>query len=249
MEHARFRFIRSAALAAALALPATLSAGIIMSEDFEDADHQSWTVNGKQMTFPGGNPGTYMGVPYLDFFGIDLRNEDPNSAVNGDLTRHGADLSVSVDVRMFNLTSSTGDPINPGFFNLVLELRDYGDPGTGFPYTSVFTVIQGLPQIQDGWVTYNYVIPIQNDLPAGWGGTGDEDPVTFEPRLPQNRSYLSVLQSVDEFRLTTFEPGYFYGFNFWEMGFDNVNVSRVPSPASAGLLAIAGLAAARRRRN
>lgn len=232
----------------ALCVPASLSAGVIMSEDFEDADHQGWTVNGNQMTFPGGNPGTYMGVPLLDFFGIDLRNEDPTSAATGDITRYGNDLNVSVDVRMFHLSSTTGDPINPAFFNLTLELRDYGDPGTGFPYTSVFTVIQGLPQINDGWVTYNFVIPLQNDLPTGWGGTGDEDPVTFEPRLPQNRSYLSVLQNVDEFRLTTFEPGYFYGFNFWEMGFDNVNISAVPAPSAAGLLAFAGTTSLRRRR-
>jgi hypothetical protein len=248
MSDARFRPIQALVAAAAAALPAVASAGIVMSEDFEDANHQGWTVNGNQMTFPGGNPGTYMGVPYLDFFGIDLRNEDLSSPVNGDITRYGADLSVSVDVRMFNLTSSTGDQINPDWFNLVLELRDYGDPGTGYPYTSVFTVIQGLPQIEEGWVTYNYVIPIQNDLPLGWGGTGDEDPVTFEPRLPENRSYLSVLQNVDEFRITTFEPGYFYGFNFWEMGFDNVNVSAVPAPGTAGLLTLAGLASARRRR-
>jgi hypothetical protein len=42
--------------------------------------------------------------------------------------------------------------------------------------------------------------------------------------LPEGRTYASVMASVDEVRVTTMVPGYFYGANFWEVGFDYVVV-------------------------
>jgi hypothetical protein len=68
-------------------------------------------------------------------------------------------------------------------------------------------------------------------LPPGWGGTGDEDPVTFEPRLPAGRTWANVLANVDEIRITTMKPGYFYSANFWEAGFDNLLVTVGTGPS------------------
>jgi hypothetical protein len=89
---------------------------------------------------------------------------------------------------------------------------------------SVYSVGPPLPQVADGWTTYTWTLPdmSQTALPPGWGGTGDEDPVTFEPRLPPGRNWNNVLNTIDEVRVTTMKPGYFYSANFWEAGFDNV---------------------------
>src|SRR5690606_9412429 len=46
-----------------------------------------------------------------------------------------------------------------------------------------------------------------------------------EPILPPERTWRSVLENVDEVRFTTAVPGYFYVPSFWEMGFDNIEVS------------------------
>lgn len=240
------RWLMLAALAALATGPAL---GVtLLSEDFEDGDHQGWTVNGQQMLFPGGNPGNYMGVPLLDFWGVELRNEDATTPLLGDLTRHGGPLEVAVDVRVFTLNNFFGNPVPPDAFPLVLQFVDYGDPGDFLDDASVYTLGPGLPGIADGWQRFQYTVPdpTMTSLPAGWGGTGDEDPVTFEPILPAGRTYRSVMESVDEVRLTTFQPGYFYTSNFWEMGFDNVWAGVIPEPASA-LLALVAVAAVRRR--
>ncbi len=199
-----------------------LAQSTLMFEDFEDApDFSGWLCNGNTETQPG-NPGTAIGVPLLDFWGITLRNEDPAQPILGDLTRH-PNLTITFDVRVFRLFNFFGEPMDPGNFPIVLEFVD-SDPNGGIP-VSVYTVGSGMPAVEDGWSTRTYTVDTQSvNLPAGWGGTGDEDPQTFEPRLPVGRTYQSVLQNVDEVRITTFVPGFFYAAAFWEVGFDNVHV-------------------------
>lgn len=191
-----------------------------------------------------------MGIPLDTFFGVDLRNETAGTPMTGDLSRHGGDIRFQVDVRVFTLSNFFGNNIPPSYFPLVMQMVDTGDPTNFEDDVSVYYVGAGLPTVGAGWQTRTFLIPdpTSTTLPAGWGGTGYEDPITFEQRLPDGRTYADVLASVDEFRLTTFVPGYFYGFNFWEVGFDNINVTRVPAPASLALLGAMGLFGARRRR-
>ena len=72
--------------------------------------------------------------------------------------------------------------------------------------------------------------------------------MTFEPRLPLDRTFDSVLRSVDEIRFTTFVPGFFFGFTNFVMAVDNPTVSAVPEPSVIGLAALAAPALLRRRR-
>lgn len=229
------------------ALTSAASATVIISEDFEDADFQGWLANGNEFTNPNGNPGTCLAVPFLDFNGMQLRNET-NPAVLGDLSRYGDSIQFSFDARVFQLYDQVGNELNPDWFSLTLELVNYGDPGTGAPYSSVYTTIFGLPQIAEGWRHYEFTIPMGENLPIGWGGTGDEDPETFMPRLPAGVTYGDILRNVDEFRVSTYEPGFFYGLNFWEFGWDNVNVSVVPAPSTVFAMGSLGVLSIRRRR-
>jgi hypothetical protein len=224
----RIRVGVSAALTALIACAGAAQAQqLIHSEDFENCTTGNcpWTVNGVVTLVPaGGNPGQYLVLPYGDFFGVVLRFEEAGGALLGDLTRHGGPLMIALDIQVFQLNNFFGDPMDPGNFPFVLEFVDYPDPGSTEPTVSVYYTGPGLPKQGQGWVRYEYEVPdpTQTALPPGWGGTGAEDPVTYMPILPPNRTYRDVLENVDEMRLTTFVPGYLYAASFWEIGFDNV---------------------------
>lgn len=237
-------------VAASGSFAAAYAGPVLQSEDFEGAAYQGWQVNGNEMIFSGLETGRYMGLPFDTYMGAHLTNTDSGSPLTGDLSRHGGDIRVQVDVRVLALRNFFGDRNPPSYFPLTLQLVDVGDPNNFEDDVSVYFVGAGLPTEGAGWQTRNFVIPdpTSTTLPTGWGGTGYEDPDTFEMRLPDGRTYADVLATVDEVRLTTFVPGYFYGFNFWEIGFDNVEVRRVPAPAGVTLIGACGLLGATRRR-
>ena len=168
-----------AALGLCAGLASTASGQVVVHQDFEGLTYDGWTVNGNQEIFFGGNPGSYMGVGYLDFWGVTLRNDDLASPMVGDLTVFPS-LTVTVDVRVLQLNNFFEEPIDPSNFNLVLEAIDYEN------YASVFFVGAPLPQLAEGWTSFEFSIPdtTQAALPPGWRGSGAEDPVTFEPILP-----------------------------------------------------------------
>ncbi|HEX2836623.1 MAG TPA: hypothetical protein VHN77_00695 [Phycisphaerales bacterium] len=191
--------------------------------DYEDGITNGWLVNGQDMQFPGtGNPGNAGGLPLADFWGVTIRNEATTCSLVGDVSRHAGDLRVKVDIQVLVLNNFFNEPMDPAWFPLTLELVDYTDNGP----VSVYYTTSGLAPTGT-WGTFEFVIPnpTQAALPPGWGGTGDEDPVTFEPRLPASRTYASVLSAVDEVRVTTMRPGYFYASSFWEVRVDNIEVS------------------------
>lgn len=210
---------------------------------------EGWSVSGRNDISPtGGNPGANMDVLLIDVFGASIRNET-NPAFIGDYTQLGGPLQLSVDVKTNSITFF-GTEVQR---DLVVELVDYNPPGSNYPYVSVYTHLGTLEAAEPGWRNFSALIenPSSATLPAGWGGTGDEDPVTFEPRLPPNRTFASVLESVDEIRFTTFVPGFFFGFTNFAIQVDNPTVAVVPEPATAGVLglATATLVARRSRRS
>lgn len=218
----------------ALACLAGISQGqsVLVQEDFEIGEGNGWLANGVATIFEtgDGNPGNYIGVPYLDFWGVELRHEDPAAIALGDLTQYGS-VTIGVDVRVFQLRNFFGDDMNPAWFDLTLQLTDRGDPDDFMDDVSVYYTIKELPQVEDGWARFTWTIPntAAQLLPAGWGGTGAEDPVDYHPILPPDRTFSSVLAHVTEIKMTTMTPGFFYGSSFWEMGFDNVEVSSGPA--------------------
>ncbi len=89
--------------------------------------------------------------------------------------------------------------------------------------------------------------PNATDMPAGWGGYGDEDPNTYEPKLPDGVTFADILAGYDEIVFTTFEPGYFFSDSDFEVRLDNLFISTVPAPASVTLLGLGALVSRRRR--
>lgn len=201
-----------------------------------DNGTEGWSVGGRDsISLTGGNPGANLDVELIDVFGADIRN-DTNLNFLGDLTRFGGPLRLAVDVRIDSI-SFFGTEVPR---DLVVELVDYNPPGSAYPYVSTYYNLGVLGSNMPGWRRFDITIadPLSTTLPMGWGGTGDEDPITFEPRLPPDRTFTSVLQSVDELRFTTFVPGFFYGFTNFVMQVDNPTLEVVPEPTGLGIICL-----------
>jgi hypothetical protein len=194
----------------------------------------------------GGNPGAHLRSRMIDTFGMNFYN-DSNPNFIGDYQRFQAPLLFQIDVQV-NLLNFFGAPVSR---NLILELVDYNPPGSTYPYVSVWYNLGEISAAQTGnWTTFSVMIdnPMSLTLPSGWGGTGDEDPNTFEPILPANRTFASVLQNVEEIRFTTFEPGFFYGFTDYQIRYDNPSLIAIPEPSGVWLFAASLLMFMGRRR-
>lgn len=211
---------------------------------------EGWSISGRTDINPnGGNPGANLHGQLFDVFGADIRNST-NQDFLGDLTRYGPQIELSIDIQV-NSINMLGTEVPR---DLIVELRDFNDPGSNYPWVSVYyhlgTLEADSSRGVSGWQTYSVVIdnPMATDLPDGWGGTGGEDPNTFEPILEPGRTFTSVLQSVDEIAFTTFVPGFFFGFTNFDIQVDNITVRSVPAPSALAVLGLAGIAGTRRRR-
>lgn len=236
--------------AAALAAgTATAFGGVAQTTvvDFESGT-EGWSISGRDtIDATGGNGGANLHGELIDVFGADIRN-NTNAAFLGDYSRFGGPVTVSIDIKVNSINSL----FLPGELprELVVEFRDY-DNDNGFPWTSAWLSLGVLnADVNNEWTTYSVMIddPTAMNLPMGWGGYGDEDPMTFEPILPSDRTFASVMSSVDEVAFTTFVPGFFFGFTNFDIQVDNVTITGVPAPSGAVLLALAGVAGTRRRR-
>lgn len=177
-------------------------------------------------------------------FGITFYNET-NPDWIGDYTATPA-VEFSVDVRC-RLSDFFGIPAPREF---IVELRNSTlAQGSPYPWVSVYYSL-GIIHTGLEWTTWGVTIADTSSagLPAGWGGYGDEDPQTFEPRLPPGVTFSDVLAGVDTIALTTLVPGYFFGFTDFDVSIDNITINRVPAPGTGAVLAMAGLGLARRRR-
>lgn len=195
----------------------------------------------------GGNPNEHLQFIMVETFGVSLRN-DSNADVLGDYSRFGGAVHLGLDVKVESIFYPFGAGEVPR--NLVVELMDYNPAGSDYPWTSVWYDLGEISSFDPGWRSLGVTIadPTSATLPAGWGGYGAEDPNTYEPMLPADRTFASVLASVDEIRFTTYVPGYFYGFTNFDVRFDNIVVaSPVPEPTSFAAIGALALATRRRR--
>jgi len=207
-----------------------------------DAGAEGWSGTGA-VEPSGGNPGAHFRILNPDTFGIALSNTTHPEFVF-DYTGV-ASATLSIDVRVDQI-EFFGTPVSRPW---LVELRDYDNPPTGYPYVSVWYRFGDLSAATHGsWSTFSVTIAdtLADDLPAGWGGTGAESPLA-EPILPADRTFASVLAGVDEVAFTTYEPGFFFGFTAFDVRLDNVAIATQPIGAAVpampgwGLWTLAGI--------
>lgn len=184
-------------------------------------------------------------------FGITY-GTNSNQAFLGDYTAFKS-ISLGLDVFTSSLNFYGMDVTR----ELVVELRDYHSHPDDVPYASVWYSLGILDPSKQDWQHFSVTI---NDtasglLPSGWGGYGAFDEYGG-PKLPEGRTFSSVLANVDELVFTTLVPGSFYAYANHDVTIDNISISTisaVPEPGSvlmfgAGLVVL-GLCARRQRRD
>jgi len=183
-----------------------------------DNGGEGWDGNGL-VEQDGGNPGANFHF-FVNNFGIEARN-DTNTAFIGDLTG-ASEVTVGADA-LTNSIQFEGTEVSR---ELIVEFRSSSLAQDGYPYTSVWYDL-GTIQAGSEWGAFQITFtPSSTELPAGWGGYGAEDPITFEPILPPGVTFADVMASVDELAFTTVEPGFFYGFADFDVRFDNLFIDR-----------------------
>lgn len=183
-----------------------------------DNGREGWTGVGT-VEAAGGNPGANLAVFNPDTFGLVYANSTGPWA--DDFSQYDS-ITISSDV-LVNSITFFGQPVTREW---IVEIRDFDNVPPGYGWVSVW-VNAGTLQAGPDYMTHSVTIddPTSVELPAGWGGTGAEDPNTFEPILPANRTFADVLAGADEVVLTTFEPGFFYGFTAFDMRIDNISIT------------------------
>ena len=166
----------------------------------------------------GGNPGANMHTVFNNFFITFATTTNP--AFVQDLSQF-EDLTLAIDLKVDDI-SFFGSPVERPW---LVEIRDYDDPPGGYPWVSVWYLFQWVGEGE--WTTFSVSIedPSMSELPEGWGGYGDEDPVTYEPRLPKDRTFTDVLAGADAVVFTTALPGYAFGFTDFDVRIDNITIT------------------------
>ncbi|MBL4697572.1 MAG: hypothetical protein JKX70_01940 [Phycisphaerales bacterium] len=194
---------------------------------------EGWSVSGREtIDEGGGNPGENLHAIMVDVFGADTRNST-NVNFLGDYNRFGGSIELSIDIKV-NMIDFFGTIVSR---ELVVDLRDFDKPN-GFTWASAWYSLGVLDsRVNNEWVTYSIIIEDTTslDLPAGWRGSGAEDPDTFEPILPEGRTFASVLESIDQITFTTFVPGFFFGFTNFDIQVDNITIRAIGEPCLADL--------------
>jgi hypothetical protein len=212
------RTIAPSLLVAALAAPATADTTVTTFS----SGAEGWSASGGgSIPSTGGNPGHCLRIVFNNF-GISCSNAT-NPAFTGDYTA-AASVTIAVDLRVSQI-SFFGQPVARPW---LVELRDLDGASGGYPYNSVYFVFANVSAATHGsWTTFSVTFdPSSTTLPPGWGGTGAEDPVTYEPILPPGVTFADVLAGVDRIVFTTLEPGSFYGFTDFDLRIDNITIAR-----------------------
>lgn len=241
MRNARFATFACTAL---LAASGFASAAIVTFDSGEQGWEGPQGLGGSSFidTTDGNPANSYRTI--FNNFGIEFTNST-NPDFYGDFTTSPSlDFSFDVKARQVEFF------FQPVTRSMMVEFRSSSlAQGTPYPWVSVWREV-GILQSGLDWTNWSFTIADTNSatLPVGWGGYGDEDPNTFEPRLPAGVTFRDVLANTDTIAISTLIPGFFFGFTDFDVSLDNIALTRVPAPASAMMLSLGGTIALRRRR-
>lgn len=171
--------------------------------DFESGNLGGWSLgNGFDSIQAGGNPGQHLRNPNLDTFAPQPRTTTPGSPFLGDWRAQGV-TSVGVDL----ITYSTQ-------FQFDRELTLILTSGSCSVY---FMGTERVPQPGTGWKSFQFDVDAQSaTLPAGWE--------VLDPCGSDDDTWNSVMTNVTEVRFFYGNPTFFFIFDIWDFGIDNVRL-------------------------
>ena len=100
-------------------------------------------------------------------------------------------------------------------------IKDPGTPGDFADDTAAYFLGPNIPDVGDGWISYDYDVPSQDtELPVGWlllnlGDIG----------APPNHTWDEVIQDVDRVQYHYGDPTFFFIFQQWNLGADNARIT------------------------
>ncbi|MEZ5471310.1 MAG: hypothetical protein R3E90_05970 [Marinicella sp.] len=167
----------------------------------------------------GGNPDEHLMTDF-DIFGINFRNtRNPDFVF--DYTLY-PEILISIYVKVYSINSSNIEEPRPW----LVEIRDYNEPGSEFPWTSVWYLWGDISQeTTNDWTRFTVLIEDTSvtELPPGWGGYGAEDEFG-NPSLPRGRTFADVLANMDEISFNTLMPGNSYTDSRFQVRVDNISI-------------------------
>ncbi|MFO0874282.1 MAG: hypothetical protein U0575_09960 [Phycisphaerales bacterium] len=213
---------RRVALALA-ALTATSVAAATVTVDFTGgANTGGWTW-GIPVTFPasGGNPGAYLRTDNLDTFAPQLRTQG-ESIFTGDFRSAGV-TSIGIDLKVFDVDfSADGRPL------ALMLVDDNGTPGNTADDWAVYTLGPNIPSEGAPWKSFDFVVPSQaTSLPPNWK--------TIKFGAVGTPSWNTVIADVDRVIFFYGDPEFFFIFQMWDLGADNVRISFADPPVPGDL--------------
>ena len=218
MKHSSLQRCRVLLLLFSFAL-ASARAGFI--ETFEDGTNiGDWrlTTSTDPIIEPnGGNPGAYL-RQQVDTTTPTWGTSTRSNPFVGNYTKLGVE-AISFDLQIF---AGIGSP--PRNATLIL----YSSLGSHDPLKSVTAYALG-PDVSDlpkGWLTYSYKISaLSGEIPPGWKvylGDGHKG---------SNADWRALLQDVEFVGLELGTLGYIYPVWVWDLGLDNVRISKRYRPS------------------
>lgn len=206
------------ALAALVSAPCLAVPSVTITETFdgETIDQASWRAGSHDVILFGGNPGDYLRV--LEADAAEPRFQTVASLAQDFLGNYRSKgvIGLGIDVNLFGVgISAEGRPVSLSL------LSDMGTPDD--PLDDCEAVLVGrknLPNPGTGWKTYDFKVPSQSTtLPNGWIMWGTC------ANLAPDEAWNVVIQNVVRASFDFGEPGFFYFFQIWSVGYDNPRIT------------------------
>jgi hypothetical protein len=212
--------VRCAIAAAGLAAFSGAALGqTTTTETFENGSNAAgWTTYGpnESVTSPGGNPGWYLQSTGLDTFAVRLDSGDGlNSAFTGNYAARNV-TALGLDAIVTHVDfSAAGRPMT-----LVL-CNNMGTPGDVGDDLCVYVRGGTIPQPGQGWQHYSLAVPSQSTtLPQDW-----QVMVFGQTNLTDDQIWDLVIHDVDYVEWFWADPEFFYIFQMWDVGADNLFIT------------------------
>jgi len=187
---------------------------ITVSEPFDGTlAEASWrAATADAIVAADGHPGAYLRSDPLDAAVPSLRVQPGlGPQFLGDYRAKGV-TSAGLDVALFH--ADFGADQRPVTLVLGSDMGTPDDPSDDCELADVGS--KNVPRTGTGWKTFDFKVPSQSTtLPQGWQLVGTC------AGLSPDAAWNTVIQNVQEARFDFGEPGFFYFFQVWAIGWDN----------------------------